>query len=162
MFLSGTIGTATAQKLDFNFHEDFSGKAVIVQEIDFGQEVKTVDGREQLNFPANGILLYQGDIESGYINHNYYRRTKAGDRIEIPERANHMYFDSEKDKPSTSEVGVWLEGMGMSTQFAPEELKGYNYFELIVASKDSLENYHDFHYNKSFDSMKYQEMKKCK
>jgi hypothetical protein len=162
MYLTGTIGTATAQKLDFNFPENFKGKAVIVRQIDCGQEVIIQDGREQLNFPENGILLYKGEIESGYINHQYFYRTATGEKSKIPGRANYMFWDDAKTETSSSEIGVWFESMGMSTQFPPEDFADYKYLELIVSSKDSLEKYHDFHYNKRVDSLKFETMKKCR
>ena len=52
--------------------------------------------------------------------------------------------------------------MGMATQFPPEGFGDYEYLEMIVASKDSLDKYHDFHYNKQVDSIKYETMKRCK
>ena len=162
MYLTGTIGTATAQKLDFNFPDNFKGKAIVVQQIDCGQEIVKKDGREQLNFPENGILLYQGKIESGYINHQYFYLTKMSDRIKIPTRANYMFWDDAKTVTSSSAVGVWLEGMGMATQFPPDGLSDYEYLETIVSSKDSLEKYYDFQYNKQIDSIKYETMKRCK
>ncbi|WP_164489964.1 DUF6843 domain-containing protein [Runella sp. SP2] len=161
-YLSGIIGTATAQKLDFNFPDNFKGKAIVVQQIDGGQEIIKKDGREQLNFPENGILLYKGKIESGYINHQYFYVTNAGDRKKIPERANYMFWDDAKTKTSSSEVGIWFEGMGMATQIPPDKLSEYKYLEMIVSSKDSLEKYYDFQYNKRTDSLKYEIMKQCR
>lgn len=161
-YLSGIIGTATAQKLDFNFPDNFKGKAIVVQQIDCGQEIVKKDGREQLNFPENGILLYKGKIESGYINHQYFYVTNTGDRKKIPERANYMFWDDAKTKTSSSEVGVWFEGMGMATQIPADKLSEYKYLEMIVSSKDSLEKYYDFQYNKRTDSLKYEIMKQCR
>jgi len=161
-YLSGIIGTATAQKLDFNFPDNFKGKAIVVQQIDCGQEILKKDGREQLNFPENGILLYNGKIESGYINHQYFYVTNTGDRKKIPERANYMFWDEVKTKTSSSEVGVWFEGMGMATQIPSDKLSEYKYLEMIVSSKDSLEKYYDFQYNKRTDSLKFEIMKQCR
>ncbi|MEB2781483.1 hypothetical protein U3A58_13865 [Algoriphagus sp. C2-6-M1] len=162
MYSTGTIGTATAQKLDLYFPADFNGKAVIVRQIDCGQEVIIKDGREQLNFPENGILLYKGEIESGYINHQYFYKTATGEINKILERANYMFWDDAKTETSSSEIGVWIEGMGMSTQFPPEGLSDYKFLELIVSSKDSLDKYHDFHYNIRVDSVKFETMKQCR
>lgn len=162
MYLLGTIGTATAQKFDFNFPDNFKGKAIVVQQTDCGQKVIKKDGREQLNFPENGILLYQGTIESGYINHEYFYLTQTGDKIKIPKRANYMFWDDAKTVTNSSEVGVWFEGMGMETQFPPNGFADYKYLEMVVSSKDSLEKYYDFQYNKQIDSIKYETMKRCR
>lgn len=161
-YLSGIIGTATAQKLDFNFPDNFKGKAIVVQQIDCGQEIFKMDGREQLNFPENGILLYKGKIESGNINHQYFYQIKTGERTKIPERANYMFWDDAKTKTSSSQVGVWFEGMGMVTQFPPGGIADFEYLEMVVSSKDNLEKYYDFQYNKRIDSVKYETMKRCR
>ncbi len=162
MYLIGTIGTATAQKLDFNFPDNFKGKAIVVQQIDCGQEIIKKDRREQLNFPESGILLYKGKIESGYINHQYFYVTNTGDRIKIPERANYMFWDDAKKVTISSEIGVWFEGMGMAAQFPPEGLRDYDFLQMIVSSKDSLEKYYYFNYNKQVDSIKFETMKRCR
>jgi len=161
-YLSGIIGTATAQKLDFNFPNNFKGKAIVVQQIACGQQILKKDGREQLNFPESGILLYKGKIESGYINHQYFYLTETGDRTKIPERTNYMFWDDAKTVTSSSEVGVWFEGMGMATQFPPDGLANYEYLEMVVSSKESLEKYYDFLYNKRVDSVKYETMNRCR
>lgn len=161
-YLSGVIGTATAQKLVFIFPADFSGKVVIVEKINCGQAINKIDGREQLIIPDNGILLYQGELKDGYINHRYYYTKKNGYKREIPARDNSMFWDSEMNKTSASEVGVWLEGTGTSTTFPPENLKKYKFMELIVSSKDSLEKFHNFQYGNRFDSTKIEIIKQCK
>ena len=160
MYLTGTIGTATAQKIDFHFPDNFKGKAIVVERVDCGKEIVKKDGREQLSFPENGILLYQGKIESGYINHQYVYLTKTSDRIKISTRANYMFWNDAKTVTSSSEVDVWLEGMGMARQFPPEGLSDYEYLETIVSSKDSLEKYYAFQYNKQIDSIKHETMKR--
>jgi hypothetical protein len=38
----------------------------------------------------------------------------------------------------------------------------YEYLQMIVSFKDSLEKYYDFHYNKQVDSAKYEIMKRCR
>jgi predicted GNAT family acetyltransferase len=110
----------------------------------FGQKKIIKHGREQLNFPENGILLYKGKIESDYINHQYFYRKRTGDRTLIPGRANYKFWGDSKIKISTSEVGVWFEGMGMETQLPPDGLADYKYLEMKVSSKDSLEKYYHF------------------
>jgi hypothetical protein len=83
MYLSGVIGTATAQKLDFIFDADFEGKVLVVENIKCGQPVKVVNGREQLFIPKHGILLYQGEIKTGYVNHKYYKITTNKQKAEL-------------------------------------------------------------------------------
>lgn len=161
-YFSGLIGTATAQKLDFNFPVGFKGKAIVIQQNACGQEIVIKGEREQLNFPSSGILLYKGKIESGYINHQYFYVSDKGQRTRIPERAHYMFRNNAIAVTSSSEVGVWFEGMGMATQFPPDNLADYEYLEMVVSSKDSLEKYYKFLYNKQVDSIKYSTLKRCK
>ncbi|SIR50565.1 hypothetical protein SAMN05421545_3963 [Pontibacter lucknowensis] len=151
-YLSGTIGTATAQKIDMVFPADFKGRAIIVSEMPCGQPIKIVDGREQLIFPDNGILLYQGEIKTGYINHNYYFLSPNGVRIEIPKRELYMYWDNEPNKPDSTITGIWLGGMGSTHINSPKPETDYSYMFLTVASKENRDDYFDFHYLKAFEN----------
>ena len=79
-YLMGTIGTATAQKLDLIFPENFKGKAIVVSDMPCGEEIKIIDNREQLRIPENGILLYKGNLKSGYINNRYFKIDNNGNK----------------------------------------------------------------------------------
>lgn len=158
--LYATIATATAQKLDFNFPENFQGKAYVIDQIHCGQKVIKKGAPEQLNFPENGILLYQGKLEDGYTNHEYYYLSPTQKRIKIPKRAGHIVTDQARTEPNSSEVGLWLEGMGMQAHYPPEDIPGYTFMELIVSSKDSLQKYHDLRYNIQIDSIIHETIKK--
>lgn len=153
MYLIGNIGTAMAQKIDFIFKEDFEGKAMVIYNMKCGQEVYKIDEREQLEIPENGILLYKGEIKSGYINHNYYFEDKIGVKTKIPERANHMYFESSELKPDKSIVGVWLGGMGNKSINLPKPEVEFKYITLTVSSADSIGKYSEFHYSKNFEAI---------
>jgi hypothetical protein len=160
-YLSGIIGKSNAQKLDFNFPDNFKGAAVVVHQIDCGQDIIKINGREQLNIPENGILLYKGKIEDGYINHQYYYIKKNGLKVKLPERADYMFWDDAKSKTSSSEVGVWIGGVGMETSTSGDS-PNYSFLEMVVLSKDSLEKFYDFERRKRFDSLKYSMIKSCK
>jgi hypothetical protein len=153
MYLIGNIGTAMAQKIDFIFKEGFEGKAIVISKMECGQKIKTIENREQLEIPSNGVLFYQGEIKSGYINHNYYFEDKTGKKIKIPERANHMYFESSEHKPNKSIIGVWLGGMGTKSINFPKLEVEFKYISLTVSSADSIDNYSEFHYSKNFESI---------
>lgn len=162
MYLSGTIGSATAQKFDFIFDKDFEGRVVVVGDISCGQKVTIKNGREQLSIPKNGILLYQGEVEVGYVNHKYYRKSANGKLEELPERANYMYFDSEPNPPPTNVVGVWLGGTGNHTVYVPEPQIEYKSMRLTVTSADSISKYFDFHYLNEVDSITDNLVRECK
>ncbi len=146
MYLSMTIGQATAQKLDFIFPADFKGTAVVINSMPCGEPVKKVSGREVLNIPDNGILLYQGTIESGYVDHRYFRKDNAGQLNEIRSLENYMFWNDQENPPPTDMVGVFSGGMGSTVSNDPESLK-YEWMSLVVSSKDSLENFEDFGYS---------------
>jgi hypothetical protein len=153
MYLSGTIGTATAQKFDFIFPNGFKGDVILVGNISCGQPVQKKDGREQLFIPSNGILLYQGEVKTGYVNHKYYYQLDDGKLQSLPDRANYMYFDSEKNPPPTNVVGVWLGGTGSTTNSETEPTIEYSSMTLTVDSKDSISLHYDFQKEKRFQSM---------
>ncbi|MBF8965000.1 hypothetical protein I0P70_17265 [Pontibacter sp. FD36] len=146
MYLSMTIGQANAQNLDFIFPKDFKGTAVVISNMPCGAPVKKVSRREVLNIPEDGILLYQGTIEAGYIDHRYFRKNNAGQLNAIKSLENYMFWDDQENPPPTNKVGVFLGGMGSTVSNDPESVK-YEWMSLIVSSKDSLENFNDFGYN---------------
>lgn len=153
MYLTGTIGIATAQKFDFVFPNDFKGSAILVGDIPCGQPVRIKDGREQLFFPSNGILLYQGKVETGYVNHKYYYQLDNGELLPLPDRANYMYFDDNKTPPPTNVVGVWLGGTGTTTNMEAEPTIEYSSMTFTVGSKDSISLHYDFQKEKQFENL---------
>lgn len=150
MYLSGVLGTAFAQKLDFIFPASFTGKVVIIENMPCGQLPTIENGREQLFIPLNGVLLYKDKLKKGYVNHKYYRLLTSGQKVELPERANYMYFDSEKKKSDSKVIGVWLLGTGNGTN---AKGKSYSFMDLLVASKDSADKYYEFQYSKNFEAL---------
>ena len=160
-FVYEKLGMALAQKVDFNFPKGFQGKAVVVQNIECGQNIYKIKGREQLNLPENGILLYKGTIESGFINHKYFYVTKSKSKIELPERPYYLDWKENVNTYNHSEVGVWTFTESFAT-LVPPELEKYTYFELIIASKNTKKRFTEFEYEIKLDSVKYHLMKNCK
>ncbi len=147
-----TAGAATAQKIDLIFPGNFRGRAIVVSEMKCGQPVKVIEGREQLVFPENGILLYQGKIETGRINHNYYFVDNEGVKKEIPTRDDYMYWDSELNQPDSTITGVWVGGMGASFTHEPNTGIAYSFMFLDVTSKENRNKYYDSHYLRQFEA----------
>lgn len=162
IYLSGVIGTATAQKLDFILPVGFEGQVMIIENMPCGQQKKIISGREQLFIPQNGILLYQGELKNGYVNHKYYRLKSNGQIVELPERANYMYFESEKNKPNSKIVGVWPIGAGKKSASPPNISNMYRFMNLLVASKDSSEKYYEFQYMEKFKNLTDSLVSNCK
>ena len=143
-YLIGTIGTATAQKLDLIFPENFNGKAIVVSDMPCGEEIEIIDNREQLRIPENGILLYKGNLKSGYINNRYFKIDNNGNKTEIPFRANHMFWKDSENRPDESEVGIWLSGGGTKYNPSPNGGINYSFREYVISSKDSLAKWSEF------------------
>ncbi|MBK0404805.1 hypothetical protein I5M27_17570 [Adhaeribacter sp. BT258] len=161
MFLSATIGTATGQKLDFIFPKDFIGPVVVIDKMNCGQPINKIEGREVLNIPNNGILLYKGTIKSGYVNHRYFRRDKTGNLIEIKDSGTKTFWEKENKPKQDNEIDVFLRGMGSTVSNLPEPID-YSWMTLIVSSKDSLPNFDDFGYNKQMSQEAESLIRKCK
>lgn len=162
MYSSGIIGTRLAQKLDFIFPKDFKGQVMIIEKMKCGQPKMIIDGREQLIIPKNGILLYQGELKQGYVNHKYYQLLSNNKRIELPERANHMYFSDEKSPPDSTTTGVWLSGTGSGTLYPQKENINYRFMYLLVASKEESNKFYEFNYMKTFEKLAETLIIKCK
>ena len=161
-YLMGTIGTATAQKLDLIFPENFKGKAIVISEMPCGEEIEIIDNREQLRIPKNGILLYKGNLKSGYINNRYFKIGKNGKKTEIPTRANYMYFDDSENKPDESVEGIWLIGGGTKYNPNPNSGNNYSFKEFLISSKDSLEKWDDFKSSRKLERITDSLVEKCK
>ena len=161
-YLMGTIGTATAQKLDLIFPENFKGKAIVVSDMPCGKEIEIIENREQLRIPENGILLYKGKLKSGYINNRYFKIDNSGNKTEIPTRANYMYWEDSENKPDESEVGIWLSGGGTKYNPSPNGGINYSFREFVISSKDSLEKWSEFKRTKKLEKLTDSLVTECK
>ncbi|MFN8437002.1 MAG: hypothetical protein U0V72_05120 [Cytophagales bacterium] len=139
-WLSGIIGTATAQKIDFIFKEGFIGQVTIVDKMACGQKKILKNNREQLYIPENGICLYQEELKNGYINHKYYYENIDRGLVEIPERDNSMFWESEKKQPSKNTVGAWLGGTGSKTNNEISPKIEYSFIYLTINSKNKMDS----------------------
>lgn len=159
MYLSGVIGNATAQKLDFIFPPNFEGKVIVIENMPCGQPVKVENGREQLFVPANGVLLYQGKLKDGYVNHRYYQLQPSGYTKELQDGASDVYADSDKEKTNTTTVTARLVSTGNGTI---AEGIDYSFMDLLVAAKNNATSYYDFQYKSKFKALTDSLIKQCK
>ncbi|WP_416864762.1 MAG: DUF6843 domain-containing protein [Imperialibacter sp.] len=146
IYVTGVIGTATAQKLEFRFPKDFRGTAVVIPNMDCGQEVITEDGREILNFPEHGILLYRGRIEYGYINHVYRIYDSTGDLVDLPELII-QEFNSEP-KQDTTELGVFY---NYAPTMAKEIPSGNGALGYTVSTYEQIQPFYEFQNQKKLE-----------
>ncbi|GAA5219668.1 hypothetical protein GCM10025777_02980 [Membranihabitans marinus] len=158
----GIIGTATAQKLDLIFPENFKGKAIVISDMPCGEEIEIIENRKQLRIPENGILLYKGKLKSGYINNRYFKIDNSGNKTEIPTRANYMYWEDSENKPDESVVGIWLSGGGTKYNPSPNGGINYSFIEFVISSKDSLEKWSEFKRTKKLEKLTDSLVTECK
>ena len=165
IFSTSLFYKETAQKVDFNFPENFEGKAIVVQQISCGQEISMKNGREQLNFPEDGILLYQGSIEkTGYRNHHFYYLSNGGIRTKIDEVDYYSikFKDDSTKITKSSEISVWYRGTMLETDSLPYEVTKYELAEMFVYTLSNMENFLSFEYKKKADSLIYEAIMRCK
>lgn len=152
MYISGVIGKWNAQKLDFIFPEGFQGSVIISSKIPCGLPVMVTNGREQIAVPSSGIVLYQGKIESGFIDHRYFQII-GGDQKLVRELDDYMWWEESKEKPPTNLPGVFLGSSGTRYVGTQEPAFEYNILALTLSSKDSLANFHRFQYTQRMENL---------
>lgn len=155
-YVADMVGTAIAQKLDFIHPYQFEGQVTIIEDMPCGQPVRKIDGREQLEVPASGILLYQGKLKADYVNHHYYRLTQDGQKGSLSRSTN---SDNKPSNPDTQAVEVRLLGTGYATNV---QGKTYSYMGFLVASSDSSGNYFATPYTRQRDDLKDNLVNNCK
>jgi hypothetical protein len=95
----GIIGTKTAQKRDYIIDKNQRGFITII-ESKCGQNPILKDGRLQFNIPPNGIYLFNEELESGYINENYYIKELNGQLRKVEAK----YFRTKKIQIDSSKT----------------------------------------------------------
>lgn len=78
-----SIQESIRPRYDFIFPANFTGTAVIVEDMKCANEPKEHSGRIVLEFPENGILLYSTRIESSYMDNKYYIKDSIGNLTEL-------------------------------------------------------------------------------
>lgn len=137
--LSIEIDTATSQKFDFIFPQDFTGEVIVIGESTCGQQKNVKNGREQLFVPESGILLYNGFIKDyGLVNHRFFYQTNNEAYVEIPRRSeNGMFWDRIDNKPPSQLNVVW--GSGMGKYYSKKIVAHHSCLRATVGSIDSLQ-----------------------
>jgi hypothetical protein len=143
------FGKTRAQKLDFILPANYEGRAIVIEQMPCGQPVKVENGREQLFFPANGVLLYQGNLKSGYINNRYYQLQMNGQKKELEGNECPVYADIKKHQPTTRATVAWLMGNGKASGMNGIN---YSYTDLLITSNDSAGKYFEYRYTDKFDT----------
>ncbi|MEE9430806.1 MAG: hypothetical protein V3V16_07190 [Melioribacteraceae bacterium] len=74
---------ADIQKIDLILHTDFKGKAIIIDNTDFGQKFEKKNRREQILFDQNGIAFYPTELELDRSRFRVYTKQKNGELKQI-------------------------------------------------------------------------------
>jgi len=69
---------ADIQKVDLILHTDFKGKAIIIDNTDFGQKFEKKNRREQIFFDQNGIAFYPTELELDRSRFRVFTKQKNG------------------------------------------------------------------------------------
>ncbi len=149
LYISGAIGTAVAQKLEFRFPHNFRGTSVIISNMHCGQGFIIKNDREVLNIPENGILFYKGDIEHGYINHIYTTYNEKGELIELPE-LHIQDFNNSEPNPDSTKLGVFYSCRPIMSQELPQDSHKLSY---TLSTYKEIDQYHEFQYGRKLDEL---------
>jgi len=71
------------QKVDLILPSDFKGKAIIIDNTDFGQKFEKKFRREQITFDKNGIAFYPTELEMDISKFRVFIKQKNGDLKQI-------------------------------------------------------------------------------
>jgi len=101
LYIYSQIGMARAQKRDFIVSHDFKGTITLV-ESKCAEQTEIIDERLQFNVPDNGVVLYDGELKSGFIDERTYQITQDGSKTQIPE--NIWPTEAEEKDTTLSEI----------------------------------------------------------
>ena len=114
------------QKVDLILPSDFSGKVIIIDNIDFGQTFEKKHRREQIVFDKNGIAFYPGKLELDRSNYRVYFK----DRNEKLKQINWFYKSSDK---------ITINGYGESSfEIKTDSTKKYIPYNFLAIGNDSI------------------------
>lgn len=130
-------------KYDFIFQNNFSGTAVIIENQSCGQKKKKVDGRFVIEFPADGILLYDGKTEYVTYDHRYYIRDINGSLNKLDD----FNFASLNDSLQPENKGVKFDYSIVQTIDIPPHDDTYICTIMVVSSRDSLDYHRSIGFN---------------
>ena len=126
----------THPRYDFIFPANFSGTALIIENMPCAGNSKKQNGRILLEFPEIGILLYSTRIESSYLDNKYYRKDSIGNLTELLD----FHWDlSDNDKSGQEKSGVTQRYSAVGNLYLPERYI-YTYDVLTVGLIDDSDS----------------------
>lgn len=127
---------------------DFRGKIQIIYGEPCGQRLQMVDNRKIFIIPDNGVLIVQDELETGFINNEYYFVDKGGNKLQKIDELIRQSFNEEytttknKKEPPRNKVALFFGGTG-GVVYAGEREQSYEF--MFVMSYDSLRVFKESH-----------------
>ena len=133
MYLNSFLGLKFAQEIEFRIPSDFRGQVTIIFPVACGQPVRKENGREIIDVPKNGLVYYQGFIESGYMNWTYKLQDSVKTSMIYKFKTWNMSDEELNDiKPNT--LGVFGGGGWSASSMSEKPQIDYN-VRLFVVDK---------------------------
>ncbi|MEN8927244.1 MAG: hypothetical protein ABF242_07410 [Flavobacteriales bacterium] len=138
LFIFGSVGKATAQKIDFIFKEGkIFDKIELIDNMPCGQEIIIENGRQQVYIEPNIMTLYQGNFEYGYINHDYYFIRENGEKIKGVNKGFDVIFEMDSDFINEN---ISVRFHGMSTTKLNSDIKYHSQTIFITNQNYTIKN----------------------
>jgi hypothetical protein len=131
IYFTSYLGSQLAQKIEFRISNNFSGQVTVVFPVECGQTKQILNNREILYVPSDGIIYYQGELESGYINWTYKIQEKNWEQAIFEFNSSNM-TNEEKDNIDSDSLGVFLSGGYSVNSFSPKPQINYKVRTLRV------------------------------
>ncbi|MFQ3297158.1 MAG: hypothetical protein ACI9JT_002548 [Polaribacter sp.] len=137
------------QKVDLILPSDFTGKVIIIDNIDFGQNFEIKHRREQIIFDKNGIVFYPNKLELDKTNYRVYSKDRNGKLTQI----KWFYKSSEK---------VTIKGYGESSfEIKNDSTRKYLPYNFLAIGNDSIKDTESKEKCELIELIKNGELKTC-
>ena len=161
-----------AQPEIFLIPEGYVGKVNVVFKKGCGEPIHRSDEGIVYVIPDDGVLLVDGELRTGIIDHTYHYIDDVGIRREIPAEnggdpklriADSSSIEGEFNKVKVyhsgrvGTIGDIINGSGQITSKDEQ----YQFLEFYVTSQTDLENVVDYQYNRQFDSLRSKKINGC-
>lgn len=161
MYLNSYLGPKLAQKIEFRMSNDFKGHVTVVFPVECGQAKRIENNREVIDIPEDGIVYYQGVIESGYINWTYKVQSESEDKTLFEFKTWDMTKEK-KNKIKTDSLGVFGGGGWSTGSYAPKPEINYKVRTLIINEWGDRDIGYGENYRDSLQRIYEEKIRECK
>jgi len=164
-----TVGPET-----FLIPKDFRGRINIIYKKDCGILLEKTDQGLVYEIPIDGILVLRNEHKYGIIEHQYHLVDENGNRTELPKMDVRNFnekwtLEKNPNEPPRDKLGVFHWGKTGSTGIIIDENgketnqdEHYTFDEFYISTYSDLTDRFDFKYERKFDSIRDNKIKKCK